>query len=357
MAPPSLVAGPIHGLREWPIYTVAGGDGLWLGTTAAPVLWPKDRPAKAECTRCDASDHAPPARNCSCGLYALHPIAPAARRFLNARAGGAAGMSVGLIKAWGTIEVHEDGFRAEYARPEALILVEDPRGAGLNRVHVEQCKRLADAYDVPILEFEDVSGFEDHCRIHGLGLAERTVEDLFLSGRDIIASPKRLITNRRDGGWIEGRGYVVEGQQEDCGPYADRARVELPGVDVLRVAGCRYRADELQDPALAPGNGVKLVPAPGNQHDPDAVAVFDADERIQLGYVPRGCAAAIAARLRAGRYAAAISIWEWRDRSSGRRVGLHVLVAASPRIRLEPRGEGVERNVRRASANAVSIPD
>jgi hypothetical protein len=90
-------------------------------------------------------------------------------------------------------------------------------------------------------------------------------------------------------------------------------------VRVLSVAGASYRLDALQDDAFAPGSQLALVPEPQNEHDPHAVGVWDAERRVQAGYVPAEVAPALALPLQA------VSLWEWRE--EGRRVGLRVLVA------------------------------
>ena len=59
-----------------------------------------------------------------------------------------------------------------------------------------------------------------------------------------------------------------------------------PRLRVIKVAGTSYRADALQDDAFAPGRRLALVPEPENEHDPNAVAVFDVERRLQVGYVP-----------------------------------------------------------------------
>ena len=93
-----------------------------------------------------------------------------------------------------------------------------------------------------------------------------------------------------------------------------------PRLLVIKVAGTAYRAEELQDDAFAPGRRLALVPEPDNPHDPDAVAVWDADRRLQAGYVP----ATFAPELRGDEQA--VSLWELRD-DGGRRVGLRALIA------------------------------
>jgi hypothetical protein len=99
---------------------------------------------------------------------------------------------------------------------------------------------------------------------------------------------------------------------------------------VVKVAGSSYRVDELQDDAFAPGRRLALVREPENEHDPDAISIWDADRRRQAGYVP----AEIAPELRGDEQA--VSLWEFRD-DDGRRVGLRVLLAPADAWIQEPR--------------------
>jgi len=89
---------------------------------------------------------------------------------------------------------------------------------------------------------------------------------------------------------------------------------------VVKLAGSSYRVDALQDDGFAPGRRLALVPEPENEHDPNAVAVWDAERRVQAGYLPAG----IAPKVRGDEQA--VSLWEFRD-EGGRRVGLRVLIA------------------------------
>src|SRR5918912_1063423 len=57
-------------------------------------------------------------------------------------------------------------------------------------------------------------------------------------------------------------------------------------VRVVKLAGASYRSDALQDDAFAPGRRLALVREPDNEHDPNAVAVYDAGRRMHGGYVP-----------------------------------------------------------------------
>jgi hypothetical protein len=107
-------------------------------------------------------------------------------------------------------------------------------------------------------------------------------------------------------------------------------RWDDPRVHVVKLAGSSYRADALQDDGFAPGRRLALVPEPENEHDPHAVAVYDAARRVQAGYVP----AELAAELRGDEQA--VSLWEFRD-EDGRRIGLRVLLAPAGAWVQEPR--------------------
>lgn len=97
-------------------------------------------------------------------------------------------------------------------------------------------------------------------------------------------------------------------------------RDEDPRVRVIRVAGVSYRIDALQDEGFSSGRRLALVPEPENEHDAQAIGVWDADRRVQAGYVP----AEIARDLDAEEWQA-VSLWEFFE--DGRRGGLRVLLA------------------------------
>jgi hypothetical protein len=119
-----VVPARLCGLRGW---TVGGGSRL--GSLAQQGSWAKgSQPTKARCAA--GGGHRAPAQDCGCGLYALHPTAPQcqssfAKAHRAARADGTSGELAGIVAAWGEVELHESGFRAEYARPHALLLRRD----------------------------------------------------------------------------------------------------------------------------------------------------------------------------------------------------------------------------------------
>ena len=103
-----------------------------------------------------------------------------------------------------------------------------------------------------------------------------------------------------------------------------------PRVRVVKLAGASYRADALQDDAFAPGRRLTLVPDPDNEHDPNAVAVWDTERRLQAGYVP----AEIAPELSGDEQA--VSLWEFRG-EDGSRIGLRILLVPPGAWVQEPR--------------------
>jgi hypothetical protein len=103
-----------------------------------------------------------------------------------------------------------------------------------------------------------------------------------------------------------------------------------PRVRVVKLAGASYRAEVLQDDGFAPGRRLVLVREPENEHDPNAIAVWDAERRLQAGYVP----AEVASELDGDEQA--VSLWEFRG-EDGRRIGLRVLLAPADAWIQEPR--------------------
>ena len=99
---------------------------------------------------------------------------------------------------------------------------------------------------------------------------------------------------------------------------------------VVKLAGASYRMEALQDDAFAPGRRLVLVREPENEHDPNAVAVFDVERRLQVGYVP----AEVAPELHGDEQA--VALWEFRG-DDGARIGLRMLIAPADAWIQEPR--------------------
>jgi HIRAN domain len=117
--------------------------------------------------------------------------------------------------------------------------------------------------------------------------------------------------------WLEraGAGYRLRDAATE-----QVVREDDPRIHVIPVAGVSYRIDEVQAEGFAPGKPLALVPEPDNDHDPNAIAIWDEEQRAQAGYVP----ADLARTLRADEWQA-VSLREFAE--EGRREGLRVLLA------------------------------
>jgi HIRAN domain len=80
-------------------------------------------------------------------------------------------------------------------------------------------------------------------------------------------------------------------------------RWEDPRIRVVPAAGVSYRPAALDDPSFDPGRRLALLPEPDNPHDPHAVAIYNKERTLQLGYVP----AAVAPELEGDEQA--VSLW------------------------------------------------
>jgi hypothetical protein len=107
----------------------------------------------------------------------------------------------------------------------------------------------------------------------------------------------------------------------------DLVQWEDPRVLVIPVAGVSFRPEALEDDSVEPGRRLALVPEPDNEHDPNAVAVWNEARTLQVGYVPRETAPQLAGDEQA------ISLW----RVEG---GLRVLIVPADAWVGRPRGAG-----------------
>jgi hypothetical protein len=67
----------------------------------------------------------------------------------------------------------------------------------------------------------------------------------------------------------------------------ESVRWEDPRIRVVPVAGVSYRPEALPDASFDPGRALALVPEPDNEHDPNAVGIWNEERTLQAGYVPR----------------------------------------------------------------------
>jgi HIRAN domain-containing protein len=94
----------------------------------------------------------------------------------------------------------------------------------------------------------------------------------------------------------------------------ERVRWEDERIRVVHVAGISYRPEALEDSSFEPGRRLALVPEPDNEHDPNAVGIWNEGQTVQAGYVPREVAPELTGDEQA------VSLW----RVEG---GLRVLIA------------------------------
>lgn len=160
MSAAPLVPGPLYGLRTWRVVTEDGRDRLAAPQRGTP--WTRGRGwLQATCHE----GHAAPAGGCRCGIHAWHPRPASARRVLASRFD-----LPGIVEADGIVEVHEDGFRAERARPYAFVRLPGRNGARIDR--------LGAAYGAEVLDLRRPDELLAVCRERRLGLQQPVVEEL-----------------------------------------------------------------------------------------------------------------------------------------------------------------------------------
>jgi hypothetical protein len=73
----------------------------------------------------EIASHPAPDPDCECGFYALHGLRQAASQAIAVLRTGQQSCVVGAVAAWGLLEVHESGFRAEWVEPLAIAIPDD----------------------------------------------------------------------------------------------------------------------------------------------------------------------------------------------------------------------------------------
>jgi hypothetical protein len=154
-----LLPGPLYGLRTWRVVVQDGSERLTAPQRG--TVWDSGAWVQATC----GAGHTAPAADCRCGIHAWHPRPAAARRVLASRFD-----LPGIVEVDGAVEVHDDGFRAERARPYAFV-----RLPGRNPFLIE---RLGAIYGAEVLDLRRPEELLAICRERGLGLPEPVVVDL-----------------------------------------------------------------------------------------------------------------------------------------------------------------------------------
>jgi hypothetical protein len=140
------VAAPYVAFRHWNV----DGDRLFsvgrhpLSDVSCPsgsawrgrIEWPVDRLTALPCSAGPA-----PTLGCSCGVYATRALKDPGRAWRNCPRYER--HVIGAVALWGRVVEHEWGYRAQHARPVALL-----EGYG--------AERIAETYGVPVLSADEI---------------------------------------------------------------------------------------------------------------------------------------------------------------------------------------------------------
>ncbi len=142
---------PFLGYRAWE-GRVDDGMGKLFSWIKEP-FWPLDAPIEAYCAYGpewhlgNPSREPAPAPGCECGIHAWNTpktLIHYARRLSRY------GLVCGEVYLWGTVIVHEHGWRAQFARPTAIYVPPDPKPNVVPRLEA-----IARDYRVPLVAWPD----------------------------------------------------------------------------------------------------------------------------------------------------------------------------------------------------------
>jgi hypothetical protein len=142
--------------RKWRVV-----DGR-LRSLYEPIFWLEPM-QRAECRsgKYSAHPHEAPHSGCSCGIYASHEPD---YRFPTVDYRGVSG----IVTAWGAIEVHADGLRAEWVQVQALSMYEH-----WGRRQTDAVRTVAETLEVDLIDLYDLEAVAGH---YGARLDPRLVE-------------------------------------------------------------------------------------------------------------------------------------------------------------------------------------
>ncbi len=120
-----------------------------------------------------------------------------------------------------------------------------------------------------------------------------------------------------DGSAISGSGFDLEDS------YGKRLYDGGPAV-VFRVAGVSRRMKQVQSRDFAPGCEIALIREPRNPVDPNAVGIWDATRKTQVGYVPADECENVQELIQEHGALEALVLFEFRNRRR-ERAGLKIL--------------------------------
>lgn len=157
---------PITAWRCWNIYTRAGRfrSAAALMSVTRQVIWPVGEGLEAKCgtTFMDFVDgygcKDGPGKDCSCGVYTkkdLNGILKYCRGQRGVFYHGESDpiLAYGPALIWGKVQVHEDGYRSEYAYPKGIIVQEKEHWTDDHR---EWLRSELNEYGVPVTFIEQI---------------------------------------------------------------------------------------------------------------------------------------------------------------------------------------------------------
>ncbi len=323
----AVVPGVIHGLRRWQLYLE--GSRWRLGSLNQPIIWAPGEAMEAACIHHDfmeddPENHDPPGAGCRCGIYAFHPFGDAAEAFeedVDAPEPGyarAVGWTIcGVLSAWGRIEVHQEGFRAQRARLEALFLPSNWAGSAYH----EAIEAVARLYGVPAVEHESESLIET-CRRRWPGLDPDLVDELLVAELEVALTPATNSLILREGETVAGAGYVVEGRPLQAVVLG--RRVAARGAGAAGGARRRHRVHRRGDRARrvrAAEAGPPRRRTWRTSTTPTRWRSTTSPDRSGAATCRAGSPPTCKRDLESGRLGRARVVWHWRDLASGRRTG------------------------------------
>ncbi len=179
-------------LLGWRIWSMGTNPVALTGVVYTSVKWEKNKPTHAICMRAERSKYGGKARNneyipcvhppeyrCNDGMFAFYNCEtmktsglPFTHTLLAVR---------GTVQGWGKVILHEDGYRAEYAQPIALIDETDetiskwiPQAFSFYepkipaeeafKIRKQRVKLIASNYGIPVIPEDDI---EEYSRQYG----------------------------------------------------------------------------------------------------------------------------------------------------------------------------------------------
>ncbi len=153
------VAQPLAGFRLWGCRRGGLYSGIFtagrfvpnpalslVAPRAVPMPWPTDHDRAANCFA--IRGHEAPYRDCRCGYFAYYMLPEEPE--LPARAA-----VWGAVVAWGRVVECERGFRAQYARPVALLDCQNAADGASSK----RAARASENYGIPLLNRDELVAY------------------------------------------------------------------------------------------------------------------------------------------------------------------------------------------------------